>query len=165
MDSGAGITWTTCAVALGANVGDRAANIRGAVAMIEATEGVLGVRVSSLHETEPVGTIEQGMFLNAAIVFETTLDARGLLDRLHTIEREHGRQRDQEQRWGPRTLDLDLLLFGDAVIDEPGLCVPHPRMHERRFVLAPLAEVGPGLVVPGLGGSVSELLVAMPGEG
>jgi 2-amino-4-hydroxy-6-hydroxymethyldihydropteridine diphosphokinase len=100
----------------------------------------------------------QGRYLNAAVLLSTTMPARDLLDALLDIERNAGRDRSGGERWSARTLDLDLLLFGDATIDEPGLVVPHPRMHERLFVLAPLAEIAPHLPVPGLNANVGELL-------
>jgi 2-amino-4-hydroxy-6-hydroxymethyldihydropteridine diphosphokinase len=108
------------------------------------------VAVSSLRETEPVGVGEQPQFLNGVAAVETTLSARDLLDRLLEIEQRFGRVRIPGEH-GPRTLDLDLLLYGDETIDVPGLAVPHPRLHERRFVLEPLAELAPGLLVPGRG--------------
>ena len=99
---------------------------------------------------EPLGVGEQPPLLNGAVELETTLTARELLDQLHAVEQRFGRVRIPGEH-GPRTLDLDLLLYGDETIDEPGLTVPHPRVHERRFVLEPLAELAPGLVVPGRG--------------
>jgi len=148
---------TIAAVAVGANVGDAEATMRRAIEMLSETPGVRVVRTSRFVRTSPVGPIEQPEFLNAAALLETRLPARGLLERLQEIERSLGRDRAKEQRWGPRAIDLDLILFGDATIDEPGLTVPHPRMHERLFVLAPLAEVAPGLIVPGAGKTVKEL--------
>lgn len=108
------------------------------------------VAVSSLRETEPVGLEDQPRFVNGAVALETELSPRALLDELLAIEHRLGRTREGP-RFGPRTIDLDLLVYGDAEIDEPGLTVPHPRLHERRFALEPLAEVAPGLVVPGQG--------------
>ena len=137
-------------VGFGANLGDRGATIRAAVEALVAEEGIEVVAVSTLRETEPVGVGEQPPFLNGAVALETSLPARELLDRLLEIEHRFGRVRIPGEH-GPRTLDLDLLLYGDEVIDEPGLAVPHPRLHERRFVLEPLAELAPGLVVPGRG--------------
>jgi 2-amino-4-hydroxy-6-hydroxymethyldihydropteridine diphosphokinase len=135
---------TRAFVGLGANLGDREAAIRQAAELLGA------VRLSSIRETEPWGYEEQPRFLNAVAELETQLGPRVLLDRLVEVERGLGRTRDGP-RWGPRTIDLDLLVYGDEVIDEPGLTVPHPRLHERSFVLEPLAELDPELVVPGRG--------------
>ncbi len=137
-------------IGVGANLGDREATMRAALAALDASPGVRVVAVSSFVETEPVGYLDQPRFLNAAAAVETDLDARGLLDALLAVERELGRTRDGP-RYGPRTIDLDLLLFGDERLDEPGLTVPHPRLHERQFVLDPLAELDPDLAVPGVG--------------
>jgi 2-amino-4-hydroxy-6-hydroxymethyldihydropteridine diphosphokinase len=115
------------------------------------------LELSSFVETEPVGVTDQPNFVNGALALETTLTARELLDALLEVERELGRARQEGERWGPRTIDLDLLLYGDELVDEPGLTVPHPRLHERRFALEPLAELEPGLEIPGRG-SVSGLL-------
>jgi 2-amino-4-hydroxy-6-hydroxymethyldihydropteridine diphosphokinase len=117
--------------------------------------------VSSIIETDPVGPITQGAYLNAAAAIETGLAPWDLLDRLQEIERERGRNRESETRWGPRTLDLDILVYADRMIDEPGLTIPHQHLHLRRFVLGPLAEIAAGLVVPGRSGSVGELLEAL----
>src|SRR5262249_25598544 len=113
-------------------------------------------RLSPIYETEPWGVIEQPDFLNAVAELETDVGARPLLDRLLEVERELGRVRDGE-RWGPRTIDLDLLLYGSVTSDTAGLTLPHPRLHERPFVLGPLAEPAPDLVVPGRG-AVADLL-------
>jgi 2-amino-4-hydroxy-6-hydroxymethyldihydropteridine diphosphokinase len=137
-------------VGLGANLGDRERTLREAVEALGAEKGIEVVSVSTLRDTEPVGVGEQPRFLNGAVELETTLTARELLDRLLAVEQRFGRVRISGEH-GPRTLDLDLLLYGDEVIDEPGLTVPHPRLHERRFVLEPLAELAPGLIVPGRG--------------
>jgi 2-amino-4-hydroxy-6-hydroxymethyldihydropteridine diphosphokinase len=129
-------------VGLGSNLGDRGRTLREAVDRLAATPGVEVVAVSSLRETDPVGPVtDQPRFLNGAVAVETSLGARALLDRLLAIEAELGRTREGP-RGGPRTLDLDLLLYGDERLDEPGLEVPHPRLHERAFVLEPLAELG-----------------------
>jgi 2-amino-4-hydroxy-6-hydroxymethyldihydropteridine diphosphokinase len=137
-------------IGVGANLGDREATMRAALGALDATPGVRVVAVSSFRETEPVGYLDQPHFLNAAAAVETELDARGLLDALLAVEAGLGRTREGP-RFGPRTIDLDLLLFGDQQVDEPGLTVPHPRLHERAFVLEPLAELDPALVVPGRG--------------
>jgi 2-amino-4-hydroxy-6-hydroxymethyldihydropteridine diphosphokinase len=141
---------TRAYVGLGANLGDRTAMLRAALEELRGEEGISVVGVSALRETEPVGIVDQPTFLNAAAAVETQLSARELLDRLLSIERRLGRTRDGP-RFGPRTIDLDLLLYGEETIAEPGLEVPHPRLHERLFALEPLAELDPALVVPGLG--------------
>jgi 2-amino-4-hydroxy-6-hydroxymethyldihydropteridine diphosphokinase len=141
---------TRAFVGLGANLGDREATLHAAVDALGGEAGVEVVAVSTLRETEPVGVGEQPLYLNGAAELETTLTARELLDLLLAVERRFGRVRTPGEH-GPRTLDLDLLLYGDDAIDEPELHVPHPRLHERRFVLEPLAELAPGLVVPGRG--------------
>jgi len=143
-------------VGLGANLGDRERTLREAVAALGAEEGIEVLAVSTLRETEPVGVGEQPPFLNGAAALDTTLEAPELLERLLAVEQRFGRVRVPGEH-GPRTLDLDLLLYGDEQIDEPGLAVPHPRLHERRFVLEPLVELDPGLVVPGRG-TVESLL-------
>lgn len=145
-------------VGLGANVGDRAGAIASALEALAQTPGVSVVAVSRVRETAPVGPVRQGPYLNAAAMVDTTLDARALLGVLLEIERSLGRDRAREQRWGPRTIDLDLLVFGEARIDEPGLTVPHPRIAGRVFVLEPMADLDAGLVVPGLGEAVGVLL-------
>jgi 2-amino-4-hydroxy-6-hydroxymethyldihydropteridine diphosphokinase len=137
-------------VGLGANLGDREGALRAALAALGAMEGVQVVAVSSFRETDPVGYLDQPLFLNGAAAVDTTLGPRELLDALLAVERSLGRTRDGP-RFGPRTIDLDLLLYGDRSVDEPGLSVPHPRLHERAFALEPLAELDPGLVVPGHG--------------
>ena len=141
---------TTAFVGIGSNLGEPERQIAAALQQLEAENGIEVVAVSTLRETEPVGVGEQPRFLNGAAELETTLTARELLDRLLAVEQRFGRVRIPGEH-GPRTLDLDLLLYGDEVIDEQGLTVPHPRLHERRFVLEPLAELAPGLVVPGRG--------------
>jgi 2-amino-4-hydroxy-6-hydroxymethyldihydropteridine diphosphokinase len=148
---------TRAYVGLGANLGDREATIRRAVELLAATPGIDVVAVSTLRETDPVGYADQPRFLNGVAALETDLASRALLDRLLAVERELGRVRGEGPRFGPRTIDLDLLLHGDEVVDEPGLVVPHPRLAERRFVLEPLHELEPGLVLPD-GRCVSDLL-------
>jgi 2-amino-4-hydroxy-6-hydroxymethyldihydropteridine diphosphokinase len=146
-------------VGVGANLGDRRATIERAIELLEATPGVEVLAVSALRETDPVGYEAQPRFLNGALELETTLTARELLDALLAVERELGRTRDGP-RFGPRTIDLDLLVYGDEQIDEPGLTVPHPRLHERRFALEPLADLAPKLEVPGRG-AVERLLAGL----
>jgi len=140
---------TLAYVGLGANLGPREVTLLRAVHLIAEADGVEVVGVSQLRETDPVGLTDQPRFLNGAAAVETSLAPRELLDLLLSVERELGRVR--AERWGPRTIDLDLLVFGDEIVDEPGLRVPHPRLPERRFVLEPLAELDPELTIPGLG--------------
>jgi 2-amino-4-hydroxy-6-hydroxymethyldihydropteridine diphosphokinase len=142
-------------VGLGANLGAREETIRRAVDLLRAQPELDVVAVSTLRETEPWGPVAQPPFLNGAAAVVTTLEPRALLDVLLDVERRLGRVR--EERWGPRTIDLDLLLYGDAVVDEPGLTVPHPRLRERPFALEPLVELDPDLVVPGQGPVVALL--------
>jgi 2-amino-4-hydroxy-6-hydroxymethyldihydropteridine diphosphokinase len=146
-------------VGLGANLGDREATIRRAVELLRADSDVRVTAVSSLRETEPWGLVDQPRFLNGVAVVETELAPRELLERLLGVERALGRSRDGP-RFGPRTIDLDLLLYDGVRLDEPGLTLPHPRLHERRFVLEPLAELDPGLEIPGRG-SVQTLIAAL----
>lgn len=141
---------TRAYVGLGANLGDRERTLRAAVDALAAEDGIEVVGVSTLRDTDPVGVGEQPCFLNGVVALDTTLAARELLDLLLVVEQRFGRVRVPGEH-GPRTLDLDLLLYGDEQIDEPGLTVPHPRIHERSFVLEPLAELAPGLLVPGRG--------------
>jgi 2-amino-4-hydroxy-6-hydroxymethyldihydropteridine diphosphokinase len=147
-------------VGLGANLGDREATIRRAVALLDETEGVAVTAISTLRETDPWGPVEQPRYLNGALAVDTELAPHALLDALLDVERRLGRLRAAEERWGPRTIDLDLLLYDDLTLDEPGLAVPHPRLHERRFALEPLAELAPGAVVGGRG-TVAGLLRAL----
>jgi len=149
---------TVAYVGLGANLGAREETLRRALGLLAEADGVTVLAVSQLRETEPVGGVDQPPFLNGAVALETTRTARELLDLLLAIEASLGRIR--EERWGPRTIDLDLLVYGDEVVDEPGLRVPHPHLDERRFALEPLAELAPELEVPGRG-RVSALLTAL----
>ena len=125
--------------------------IAAALDLLRAEAGIDVVAVSSLRETEPVGYRDQPNFLNGAAALETELSPRELLERLLAIERQLGRERGAGPRFGPRIIDLDLLLYGDETVDEPGLTVPHPRLAERRFALEPLAELDPELEIPGQG--------------
>jgi 2-amino-4-hydroxy-6-hydroxymethyldihydropteridine diphosphokinase len=143
-------------VGVGANLGDREQTIARALELLSARDGVEVVAVSTLRETEPVGFIDQPRFLNGAVAVETDLRPRELLDALLGVERDLGRSR-RGPRFGPRTIDLDLLVFGDREVAEPGLTVPHPRLAERVFALEPLADLDPDLEIPGRG-RVSDLL-------
>jgi 2-amino-4-hydroxy-6-hydroxymethyldihydropteridine diphosphokinase len=138
-------------IALGSNLGDREATIRAAVAELGKAEGVEVVAVSSLEETEPVGYLDQPRFLNGAAEVWTDRTPQDLLELLLALEARFGRDRSAGLPQGPRTLDLDLLLYGSERLAEPGLELPHPRLHERLFVLRPLAELDPSLEVPGKG--------------
>jgi 2-amino-4-hydroxy-6-hydroxymethyldihydropteridine diphosphokinase len=148
-------------VSQGSNHGDREATLARSKELLDAHPAVRVVAASTLRETEPWGLVDQPRFLNGVVAVDTTLAPRPLLDVLLGIEETLGRVRGE--RWGPRTVDLDLLLYGALVVDEPGLVVPHPRLHERRFVLEPLAELAPEEVVPGRG-AVRELLDAVAAD-
>ena len=147
-------------IGIGSNLGDREGAIAAALDLLRAEDGVEVVAVSTLRKTDPVGYLDQPRFLNGAAAVETSLTARELLDRLLEVECRLGRVRGEGPRFGPRTIDLDLLLYGDETIDEPGLQVPHPRLAERRFALEPLAELEPSLEVPG-SGPVQALLAGL----
>jgi 2-amino-4-hydroxy-6-hydroxymethyldihydropteridine diphosphokinase len=144
---------TRAYVGLGSNLGDRESVIRRAATLIGAT------RLSAVIETEPWGYVDQPPFLNAVAEIETPLAPRALLDQLLEVERQLGRER-VGPRWGPRTIDLDLLLYGEEELDEPGLVVPHPLLTERLFVLEPLAELDPAQRIPG-NGTVAEALAGL----
>jgi 2-amino-4-hydroxy-6-hydroxymethyldihydropteridine diphosphokinase len=138
-------------VGVGANLGTPRETIAAALALLDQESDVELVAVSTLRETDPVGYEEQPRFLNGVVQLGTELSPQELLARLLAIETRLGRVRGQGPRFGPRTIDLDLLLYGEETVDEPGLTLPHPRLHERRFVLEPLAELDPALEVPGRG--------------
>jgi len=138
-------------VGLGSNLGDRESTLRAALGRLRGLPDVEVRRVSKLRDTDPVGPVDQPRFLNGVVELETDLSPRRLLGALLELERAFGRDRTVVPAQGPRTLDLDLLLHGDQTIEEPGLEIPHPRLHERRFVLEPLVELDPGLEVPGRG--------------
>ena len=146
-------------VGLGSNLGDRPATLGRALELLRERPGLEVVAVSTFRETEPVGYLDQPRFLNAAVAIDTSLRPRALLETLLDVERELGRTRDGP-RFGPRTVDLDLLLIEGVTIDEPGLTLPHPRLHERAFALEPLDELDPSLDVPGHG-SVRDLLARL----
>ena len=141
---------------LGANLGDRAATLARALELLGQRAEIEIVAVSSFRETDPVGYLDQPRFLNAAAAVETSLSPQALLDGLLDVERELGRTREGP-RYGPRTVDLDLLLIEGVTVDEPGLTLPHPRLHERAFALEPLVELDPSIVIPGKG-TVEQLL-------
>ena len=143
-------------IGLGSNLGDRARHIADAVT--ELAQLGKPVAVSSLYESAPIGGPDQGPYINAVVVIETDHGVREVLDVCMAIEKRHGRER--RERWGPRTLDLDILLYGDRSIDEPGLTVPHPHLGERRFVLAPLLEAEPEATLPD-GTTVDSLLAGV----
>jgi 2-amino-4-hydroxy-6-hydroxymethyldihydropteridine diphosphokinase len=144
---------------LGANLGDRERTLRAALDLLAREQGIEVLAISRFRETDPVGFEQQPRFVNGAAKVRTTLGPRALLERLLAVEQALGRTR-AGPRFGPRTIDLDLLVYGEDVIDEPGLTVPHPRLAERRFVLEPLADLDPGLEVPGYG-SLATLLAAL----
>jgi len=146
-------------IGLGSNLGDRLKNLQDACFSLESHSAVRVVHRSSVYETTPVGGPQQGDYLNAVVELETSLSAPLLLALLQQIEDDAGRTRDI--RWGARTLDLDLLLFGDSLIDSPDLTVPHPRLAERFFVLVPLADMAPDTVVPIVDKRAHQLLAAL----
>jgi len=144
-------------IGIGSNMGDRKANCQKALELLGRSVRI--VRKSSLYYTEPVGCDDQESFLNAVAVVETEHSPRELLDLCRTVENELGRVRTV--RWGPRTIDLDILLYGDVVLDDPDLIIPHPRMAERKFVLAPLAEIAPDAVHPTSGKTAAALMAEL----
>jgi len=143
-------------VGIGSNLDDPERQVRRAIEALASMPETRFVRASRLFRTAPWGRTDQPAFVNAAAEIATTLSPRALLDALLAIERAQGRHRDGT-RWGPRTLDLDVLIYGDRVVDEPGLAIPHPHLADRAFVLLPLADIDPALHVPGKG-RISELL-------
>ncbi|AZO12765.1 MULTISPECIES: 2-amino-4-hydroxy-6-hydroxymethyldihydropteridine diphosphokinase [unclassified Mesorhizobium] len=151
----------TVYLSLGGNLGDPAKSMAAALRMLDGDEATRVMAVSSLYRTPPWGKLDQPDFLNAAAAIETTLAPRALLDLCLDVERRLKRVR--EERWGPRLIDIDILMFGDRIIHETGLEVPHPRMLERAFVLAPLAEIAPDLAAGGR--SVSERLAGVDASG
>ncbi|UPG88672.1 2-amino-4-hydroxy-6-hydroxymethyldihydropteridine diphosphokinase [Luteibacter aegosomaticola] len=146
-------------IGLGGNLGDVRSRLDAAIEALDAVPGIRVTARSRFYRTPPWGPVAQPDFVNAAIAVDTSLDAHALLDALLATERAFGRVRDGE-RWGPRTLDLDLLAYGDIVMADERLTVPHPRIAERAFVLLPLADIAPGAVLPGLG-QVAGLLAAI----
>lgn len=148
---------------LGSNLGDREAVIVAALERLDRTEGVFLRATVPPVETDPVGP-PQPKYLNTVAQVETALPAAALLACCHAIEKDLGRERSSEVRWGPRTIDIDLLLYGSEMIDEPGLCVPHPRMHERAFVLEPLARLAPDVRHPTTGLTAEEMWRQVSGD-
>jgi len=147
-------------VGIGSNLGNPRKTIAAALDLLRAEAGIEIVAVSTLRKTDPIGYEDQPRFLNGAAALETELPPRKLLERLLEIERLLGRVRGEGPRFGPRVIDLDLLLYDDEALAEPGLTVPHPRLHERRFALEPLAELDPELEIPGRG-AVQALLAGL----
>jgi 2-amino-4-hydroxy-6-hydroxymethyldihydropteridine diphosphokinase len=154
------------AIGLGGNLGDVPATLRSALRSLSALEGSRVAAVSRFYRTPPWGLTAQPVFVNAAVVLDTTLSPARLMSELLAIEAAHGRVRaaDGADRWGPRTLDLDLLLCGETVLDVPGLRLPHPQLHVRAFVLVPLAEIAAAWVIPGHG-TVADCCAALASEG
>ncbi|MBU0668410.1 2-amino-4-hydroxy-6-hydroxymethyldihydropteridine diphosphokinase [Patescibacteria group bacterium] len=140
---------------IGSNMGDRGENIKAALVLLERW-GIKVLRSSSIYETEPVGFKDQDWYYNIAVKAQTGLDAADVLKA--TVAIENALKRERQMKWGPRTMDIDLLLYGDLVMDKPDLRIPHPFLHERRFVLCPLAEIAPDFVHPELKKTVRELL-------
>ena len=148
-------------IGVGSNEGDRLANISKAMRTLAEGPGVRLVQMAPILETEPIGGPPQGPYLNTVVELETSVEPQALLSALQAIERQLGRA-PARQRWAPRPIDLDLLLYGDRVVEEPTLTIPHPRMHERRFVLEPLVQLAPDTVHPLLHQTAAELLARLP---
>jgi len=152
----------TAFLSLGSNLGDRLGNLKRAVEKIEEPNQIMVTKVSPVYETEPVGRENQGWFLNLVLQVETSLEPFALLERLSSIEDQMGRKR--EKRWGSRNIDLDILLYDKRMVDSERLTIPHTRMHERRFVLVPLAQIAPKLRHPRLEKNIEELLARCEDE-
>ena len=159
MTSMSSTRWRPAYIGLGSNLQGPSGQLESALESLTTIDRTRLIRRSALYRSAPFGGIEQPDYVNAAAALLTALDARQLLEQLQGIELRRGRQRDG-MRWGPRIIDLDLLVFADQSIDEPGLTIPHPGIAERNFVLLPLKEIAPGLVIPGLG-PVANLTVNM----
>ena len=149
---------------LGGNLGDPVATLHAAIQALDTLPGTRLLAASRLYRTPAWGRTDQPAFVNAAAAVETTLSPEALLEALLGLERQFGRERVDGERWGPRTLDLDVLLIGDQVIDHPRLSVPHPHLHERAFALLPLAEIAPLVEIPGHG-TVQAVLDGMESGG
>jgi 2-amino-4-hydroxy-6-hydroxymethyldihydropteridine diphosphokinase len=150
------VIMATVYLSLGSNLGDRVQNLKEAIKRIESSDKISIKKISSVYETEPVGYENQPRFLNLALQAETILDPQPLLEQLLSIEEQMGRKRGE--KWGPRNIDVDILLYDDLVMESDQLIIPHPRMHQRRFVLVPLAQIAPKLLHPLLKKNVRELL-------
>ena len=149
-------------IALGANIGDTLANLRSALKILDDGDNCSAVAISSLYTTKAVGVEDQPDFINAVIKVKTLLSPNELLKLCNDIERKLGRERTI--RWGPRVIDIDILVYNDAIVNEENLVIPHPRMMERAFVLVPLAEIAPDLILPG-GVKASDAAVAISTDG
>jgi 2-amino-4-hydroxy-6-hydroxymethyldihydropteridine diphosphokinase len=150
-------------LSLGSNLGRRFDTLQGAIDVLFDAPGLEFVAASPVYETDPVGGPEQGPYLNAVVLAESRIDPRTLLERVQGVESAFGRVRNGEQ-WGPRTLDVDLIVVGDVVSDDPELRLPHPRAHERAFVLLPWSDIDPEAELPGHG-RVADLLAGLPAQG
>jgi len=153
----------TAYIGIGSNLGDTRRNCRRAIERIGRIPGCSITGLSGLYLTEPVGVEGQDWYVNGVVAISTSLSAQDLIKGLYTIEADMGRVR--KERWGPRIIDLDILLFGQDVIREPNLTIPHPFMHERRFVIAPMVDLAPDLAHPTLGKKMTELLKMIPEDG
>jgi 2-amino-4-hydroxy-6-hydroxymethyldihydropteridine diphosphokinase len=148
-------------IGIGSNLGDPASNVQGAVELLAKISNSELIEYSSLYQSEPLGDIAQDDYVNAVAALKTSLQPAVLLIELQAIEKAYHRQRDPALRWGPRTLDLDIILYGNHLIDESGLTIPHPEMHNRLFVLKPLFEISGEITIPGLG-SLREIIDRAP---
>ena len=150
-------------IGIGSNVGDPLNNCLKAISMIRQIMGCHVIRISSLYRTEPVGYRDQDWFVNCVILLQTELAPKELFNHLQNIEKIMGREKDI--KWGPRSIDLDIILCEDLILEDEGLTIPHPFMHERRFVLIPMNEIAPDVIHPVLNKSVEELLNDLPEDG